>query len=145
MNITHPNVQSFEFESTRSIDSGVEAIVFEIAEVWFGISLTKVEQIIDCTNNRSDLNILTKIEILDLHELLFGTKLLAPAAWTIFIEPIAQKSYGIPLSALPTLSLLPRDRLRILPPEFRASSPLGIASHIALIPNTSSPIFMMED
>lgn len=80
MNITHPNVQSFEFESTRSIDSGVEAIVFEIAEVWFGISLTKVEQIIDCTNNRSDLNILTKIEILDLHELLFGTKLLAPAA-----------------------------------------------------------------
>lgn len=142
--IAFPTVNSFATASTMA--ATLEAIVFELEAVWFGVPLAQSERILDATARQHDFNALADVEIVDLSERLFGMPIAAPAAWTICTDALTQRAYAIPLAALPTLISIPLDRLRLLPPDLRASSPLGIASHVALlITATQLPIFLVTD
>ncbi len=124
----------------------IELVVFKIEEVWFGIPLIKVECIVDITNTQADFSALEHVKLLDLHERLFGSNLATPAAWTIFRDP-GGCCYGIPVDLVPTLMLVPFDRIRLLPGDVRATSPLGIASHVATISESTHEltVFILAD
>ncbi len=124
----------------------VELLVFTIEEVWFGLPLGRVERIVDITNTRNDFSALANVELLDLHDWLFGSSLLMPTAWTIFKDAVGTL-YGIPVDPVPTLVVVPIDRIRQLPQDIRTTSPLGIASHVALVtePTRELTVFILEN
>lgn len=141
-NLQSLSVLDFQPAPTNTIDS----ISFDIDGVWFGIPLSRIDRIVDVTNLRNDFSDLERVEPLDLHELLFGGNLAEPAAWTIYRDA-SNTLYGIPVDSVPTLVSIPFDRLRQLPTDFRATSSLGIASHIACITESDREltVFMLVD
>jgi chemotaxis signal transduction protein len=139
----HPDsILDFQPRATQAIES----VLFEIDTVWIAIPLSRVDRIVDITNIRNDFSDLGRVEPLDLHELLFGHHLAEPTAWTIYRDA-SNTTYGIPVDPVPTLIDIPCDRIRQLPPDFRTTSPLGIASHVALITefDRELTVFMLVD
>ncbi len=126
--------------------SAIESILFEIETVWFGIPLSRVDRLVDITNTQNDFSFLADVQPLDLHDRLFGTTLATPTAWAIYKDPNSNL-YGIPVDPVPTIVVVPLDRIRQLPIEFRTTSPLGIASHVALITEADREltVFMLVD
>lgn len=123
----------------------VELLIFQIGEIYFGVSISQVDRVVDLTNTRNDFSFLAGVEPLDLHERLFGTTLLDPVAWVI-VNCTDRKAYGIAVGTLPTLVLVPIDRIRLLPHDY-STSPLGIASYVAMLsaPTGQSIAFMLAE
>jgi hypothetical protein len=132
------SILDFQLAPTEAIES----VLFEIDAVWFGIPLSRVERIVDVTKIHNDFSDLARVEPLDLHELLFGCNLVEPKAWTIY-RAVNGTLYGIPLASVPTLVSIPFDRIRQLPIDFRTTTPLNIASHVARIQDLT--VFMLVD
>ncbi len=135
-----------ESPTAIGVATSIELIIFKIEEVWFGIPLRSVERIVDITNVHHDFSALASVELLDLHERLFGITLAEPTAWTIFKDAAGNLS-GIPVDPVPTLAVVPLDRIRQLHIDFRTTSPLGCASHVALITESDREltVFMLVD
>ena len=145
-------------ETAKEIEATIELIVFNLGEVSFGIPMLKIDRILNETNLLRDFSLTAgaavlfwgnpriknrqDIEILDLHQRLFGTSIVNPTAMVIFR---GDKLVAIPIDTTPALTSVPLDRIRILPTEFRTNSPLGIASHVAItsIDDTESTIFIL--
>ena len=132
-------------EKKDRVEPTVELIVFEIGEVIFGIPIVKIDRIISDIHLGEDYTLTKNVEILDLHDRLFGIDISNPTAIAIFTSD-AQQLYGIPIETIPTLASVPLDRIRTLPSEFRTNNPLGIASHIAMIstPIAELTIFILD-
>jgi hypothetical protein len=130
-------------ETTAQESATIDLIVFDVGEVSFGISLGKVDRVIEKPADCQDFNIGTGTQILDLHHRLFGSSIANPTAMVIFRS---DGLYGIPLDTTPTLIAVPLDRIRILPNEFRHDNSLDIASHIAMIstPTAELTIFILD-
>ena len=122
----------------------IELIGFEIGELSFGIPITRIDRIISNIHLGEDYTLTEHVEIVDLYDRLFGVDLSNPTAIVIY-RGDGQQLYGIPIETVPTLILVPLDRIRILPSEFRTNNPLGIASHIAMISDLTiaSTIFIL--
>jgi hypothetical protein len=121
---------------TNRIIPTLELVVFELAEISFGIPMTKINRVISSIFIGEDYSLTQDVQILDLHHQLTGLELSEPNAIAIFTNEDRQL-YGIPIETVPTLVSVPLDRIRILPSKFCTNNPLGIASHIAMI---STPI-----
>jgi chemotaxis signal transduction protein len=130
-------------ETAKKIEETIELIVFNLGEVSFGIPMTKIDRVVNKTNLDRDFNLSADVEILDLHDRLFGTSIVNSTAIIIFR---GDRLTGIPIDATPTLISVPLDRIRILPTEFRTNNSLGIASHIAMIATSTAEltIFILE-
>jgi hypothetical protein len=89
--------------------------------------MSKIDRVIN-NLTQADFQLDTDLELLDLHHQLFGTSIIT-TAMVIFK---GDRSYCIPIDTSPTLKYIPLDRIRTLPAEFRATNPLGIASHVAM-------------
>jgi hypothetical protein len=138
---TLPNQRA---ENNDLVQATLELVVFEIGEVSFGIPMHQIERVINDLFLGEDYSLTQDVQILDLHHLLFGIAISHPNAMAIFRGDL-QKLYGIPIDTIPSIISVPLDRIRILPPEFRTTNPLGIASHVAMIavPPTESIIFIL--
>ncbi len=130
-------------ETAKKVESAIELIVFNLGEVSFGISMAKIDRILNETNLLRDFSLIAGIEILDLHHRLFGTSIANPTAMVIFRE---DKLVCIPIDTTPALISVPLDRIRILPAEFRTDSPLSVASYVAMtsIDDSELTIFILE-
>jgi hypothetical protein len=117
----------------------IDLIILEIGEVYFGVLMSKVDRVVDTINTDEDFSFLEHVEVLDLHYHLFGTHQPNPKAWAI-VKDLGSAVYGIPVDTIPTLVSIPLDLVRILPADFRATSPLGIASHIARTEDTAEAL-----
>ncbi len=124
-------------ETAKKVEETIELIVFNLGEVSLGIPMTKIDRILNksnlerlavCDSNR-DFNLNTSVEILDLHQRLFGNSIANPTAMVIFR---GDKLVCIPIDTTPALISVPLDRIRIVPAEFRTDSPLGVASYVAI-------------
>lgn len=120
----HPSLKE------RAIDS-LELVLFEIGEANFGIPMSKIVRVINHLFLGEDYSLDRGVEIIDLHSRLFGREISNPHAMVIFIDE-RQQLHGIPIEMIPSLISVPFARIRTLPPEFRSSNPLGIATHIAV-------------
>jgi chemotaxis signal transduction protein len=138
-------------ETAKEIEATIELIVFNLGDVSFGIPMTKIDRVVNNTNlerlavcdSNQDFNLSSGIEILDLHDRLFGTSIVNP---TTIVVLKGESLVGIPIDTTPTLISVSLDRIRVLPDEFRTNSPLGIASHIAItaIGDNELTIFILE-
>jgi chemotaxis signal transduction protein len=113
--------------------SKIELIIFDIGEVSFGIPITKIDRIISNVHLDQDHTLTENFTILDLHDRLTGISIVNPTAIAIFTTD-QQQSFGIPIDTVPTLLAVPLEVIRTIPNEFRITSPLGIASHLAIVP-----------
>jgi hypothetical protein len=114
-------------ETTKQVELTIELIVFDLGEITFGIPMSKIGRVIN-NLTQADFQLDADLELLDLHHRLFGTSIIT-TAMVIFKS---DRSYCIPIDTSPTLKYIPLDRIRTLPAEFRATNPLGIASHVAM-------------
>jgi hypothetical protein len=117
-------------ETAKEIEATIELIIFNLGDVTFGIPMAKIDRVVNKTSLDRNFNLSAGIEILDLHHQLFGISIADPTAIVIFR---GDRLASIPIDTTPTLTAVPLDLIRILPDEFRKNSPLGIASHIAVI------------
>ena len=117
----------------------IELIIFDIGEVSFGIPITKIDRIISNIHLDLDHTLTENVTILDLHDRLTDLAILNPTAIVIFTNE-QQQLVGIPINTVPTLLAVPLDLIRTLPSEFRIGNPLGIASHIAIVPMSMTQI-----
>jgi chemotaxis signal transduction protein len=122
---------NFSEQIERSANA-IELISFDIGEVRFGIPMTKIARVINNLFIGEDYTLTQDVEILDLYHLLFGVEISNPNTMAIFIGD-GDRLYGIPIEEVPVITQIPLDRIRTLPPDFRTSSPLGIAAHVATI------------
>lgn len=113
--------------------SKIELIIFDIGEVSFGIPITKIDRIISNIHLDQDHTLTENVTILDLHDQLTGISIVNPTAIAIFTTD-QQQSFGIPINTVPTLLAVPLELIRTIPNEFRTTSPLDVASHLALVP-----------
>jgi chemotaxis signal transduction protein len=126
-------------EIAKQVEPMLELVVFDLAKVSFGIPMTKIKRIVSSVFIGEDFSLTQNVEILDLHHRLAGIEISNPQAIAIFTSNDRQL-YGIPLDTVPTLMSIPLDRIRTLPDDFRSTSPLGVASHIAVIPNSTTAL-----
>ena len=130
-------------ETAKKVEATIELIVFNLGEVSFGIPMIKIDRVLNQTNLLQDFKLMAGLEIIDLHQRLFGTSIDNPSAMVVLK---GWNLSGIPIDTTPTLMYVPLDRIRILPTEFRTNNPLGIASHIAMISTSTAEltIFILE-
>ena len=126
-------------ETIEKFQPTIELVIFDLAEVSFGIPMTKINRVISSIFIGEDYSLTQDVEILDLHLRLTGIELSDPKSIAIFTANNRQL-YGIPIETVPILTCVPLDRIRILPSEFRTTNPLGIASHIAMISTADSEL-----
>ena len=126
-------------ETTVKNEPTIELVVFDIDEVSFGIPIDKLDRIISNVHLDKDATLIQNVEIIDLHDRLTGISISNPTAIAIFTND-SQQLYGIPIDTVPTLICVPLDRIRTLPSEFRTTNPVGIASHIAMISNSTTAL-----
>jgi hypothetical protein len=133
-------------ERHQPVELKIEFVVFDIGEFSFGLSIDKVDRIIDFTKIEQDFSCLEGVRTWDLHQHLLGTILPDPAAW-VMVKYGDRIAYSIPVTTVPTLMPISIDRIRTLPSEFRSTSPIGIASHVAIITEfiTELTIFILAD
>jgi chemotaxis signal transduction protein len=112
----------------------IELVIFEIADVSFGVPMTKINRVISNVFLGEDYSLTQDVEIVDLHHRLTGIEISNFNAIVIFTGTDRQL-YGIPIETVPSLLTIPFDRIRTIPQEIRTKNPLGIASHIAMIAN----------
>ena len=117
-------------ETAKKTEETIELIVFSLGDVIFGIPITKTDRIVNKTNLDRDFNLSAEIEILDLHHRLFGNSIVNPVAMVVLK---GDRLVGILIDVTPMLTPVTIDLIRVLPDQFRTNSPLGIASHIAVI------------
>jgi hypothetical protein len=128
-------------ETTKQVELTIELIVFDLGAISFGIPMSKISRVIN-NLTQVDFQLDPDLELLDLHDRLFGTAITNPTAMVICT---GDRPACIPIDTTPTLTSIPLDRIRILPAEFRIDNPLGIASHIAMksIDDTELTIFIL--
>jgi chemotaxis signal transduction protein len=133
------------YQPTVTAAPTIELAIFDISDVSFGIPIAKIDRILSNTNSSKPFDLPTGTQILDLHHHLFGIGSLNPAAYAI-VRRDCQAMCCIPVDTLPTISTIPIDRIRTLPPELRATSPIGIASHVAMMPTSTGEltVFILE-
>ena len=117
-------------ETAKKTEETIELIVFSLGDVIFGIPITKIDRIVNKTNLDRDFHLSAEIEILDLHHRLFGNSIVNPVAMVVLK---GDRLVGILIDVTPMLTPVTIDLIRVLPDQFRTNSPLGIASHIAVI------------
>ncbi len=138
------NVASW-YQPTVTAAPTIELVIFDISDVSFGIPIAKIDRILNQIGTSQPFDLPADTQILDLHHQLFGFSFPNPAAYVI-VRRDRLSVCGIPVDTLPTISHVPIDRIRTLPSELRATSPIGIASHVAMIsePTGELTVFILE-
>jgi hypothetical protein len=132
------------YQPTVTTAPTIELAIFEIDGISFGLPISKLDRIM---NNSSDnaASCPTDVEMLDLHQQIFGIKAESTVACAI-VRRDGQPPCAIPVDTVPTLIMVPIDRIRSIPSELRSTNPLGIASHVAIItlPTGDITVFILE-
>jgi chemotaxis signal transduction protein len=132
------------YQPTVATAPTIELAIFEIDGISFGLPISKLDRIV---NNPSGnvASCPTDVDMLDLHQQIFGISAVNTAACTI-VRRDGQPPCAIPVDSIPTLMMVPIDRIRSIPDELRATNPLGIASHVAIVtaPTGDVTVFILE-
>jgi chemotaxis signal transduction protein len=132
------------YQPTVTTAPTIEMAIFEIDGISFGLPITKLDRIMNNpTGNATTCP--TDVEILNLHQQIFGISTTNTAACAV-VRRDGQPPCAIPVDTVPTLIMVPIDRIRSIPNELRSTNPLGIASHVAIItlPTGDVTVFILE-
>ncbi|XHX77365.1 MAG: hypothetical protein RBJ76_23445 [Stenomitos frigidus ULC029] len=89
-----------------------------------------------------------EVTVFDLERHLFQTSSLDTAqnGYLVVVRNATNELRGIPVATLPTLIDIPLPTLRLLPESYRHSDTLGIASHVAIVPESEGllTLFLLD-
>lgn len=89
-----------------------------------------------------------EVTVINLHQRLFKASPAEGAATClVVIQSMTGELYGIPTADTPTLLEIPLSTIRVLPESYRRADTLGIASHVAVVPqpdSTTVTIFLID-
>jgi purine-binding chemotaxis protein CheW len=137
----------------------IKLLVFEIGKLTLALPILQVQKIVKQSevhgSGLSHVNLThlpeQEIAIVDLHQKLFGSSL--PTAkssefsgYFIISRNLTGEPLGIAVSQAPTLLDVPLEQIRQLPEAYRRADTLEIASHVAVIPQETTPrtIFILD-
>lgn len=132
-------------------------VVFRIHSINFAFPIECVNKVINYTtvysSGLNDIGIAhiddQEIPIIDLHRRLFKSSQITtsnPARFLLIAQNKMGEGFGIPVLKTPNLIEVSVTAIRTLPESFRQADTLGIASHVAVIPqeNTSLTVFLLD-
>lgn len=87
------------------------------------------------------------VVVIDLHRKLFNVSITGDPRYFVIIKPRRDNLVAIPVTTAPNLMDVQREQIRLLPQTYRQSDTLGIASHVAVIPNgeESLTLFILDE
>ena len=134
------------YQPTVTAELTIEFAIFEIGGVSFGLPISKIDRIINNTSTDNNLSCPIDVEILNLHHKIFGMSSALGAAACTIVRRDEQPPCAIPVDTIPTLTLVPIDRIRTIPSDLRSTNSLGVASHVAIIstPAGELTVFILE-
>ena len=131
--------KNYWYEPTIKVEPTIEFLTFKIGEIGFGVSIDKIQQIV----NSHKVITAPNTQLLDLHERLFGIG--APdSAYSIVVNSRDKRLYTISVDAVPTLTAIGIDRIRQIPHHHHTTNIHEIATHVAKIDDLDSIIFILD-
>jgi purine-binding chemotaxis protein CheW len=139
------------FPEKNSFHQQMKVVVFPIGSLNCGINVFSIYKVVKSTRLYGEDNNWVsmmhigdrEVTILDLRRRLFPNELAQASSDRVYIIVLQNSQgalYGIPVNGIPTLMDLPVDQVRVLPDSFRQANALGIASHVAIIPQSSESL-----
>ena len=139
--------QSLKHSNTRNAVTSLKVVVFGINNLNFGLRIETVYKVLHQTPvYSSGLNSVgiahigdREITVVDLHRRLFQSSMTnqtQQGVYLIVVQNTDGELYGIPVEAAPALMDVPFSTIRALPESYRHADTLGIASSVAVIPQT---------
>jgi chemotaxis signal transduction protein len=131
--------KNYWYEPISKVEPTIEFLTFEIGAIGFGVSIDKVQQII----NPHKVSTAPNPQLLDLHDRLFG--ITAPdSAYSIVVNSRDDRLYSISVDTAPTLVAIGIDRIRRIPNNSATTNILEIASHVAKFGDLDSIVFILD-
>ncbi|MEB3336171.1 MAG: chemotaxis protein CheW [Leptolyngbyaceae bacterium] len=129
----------------------IQVIVFGIGQLNLALRVESIYKVLKQTQVHSsglgDIGIAhigdREVTVLDLQRQLFQTSSLDTQAMSCYLIVATKASgelVGIPVDLVPTLLEVPIALVRVLPASYRQADTLGIASHVAVIPQESGSL-----
>jgi chemotaxis signal transduction protein len=131
--------KNYWYEPTTKVEPTIEFLTFNIGEISFGVSIDKINQIVNSTKVIHNLN----TQPLDLHDRLFGISSSA-SAYSIVINSRDNRLYSIAVDTAPILIAIRIDRIRRIPNNYSNTTILETASHVAKFGDLDSIVFMLN-
>lgn len=159
MTNTLVNVKShtFKHSNTHNAVASLKVVVFGIGNLNFALHIKTVYKVLNQTpvyssglNNVGIAHVGDyEVIVVDLHRWLFQSSITneqSKAGYLIIAQNTQGELYGIPVVGVPALREIPLSSIRVLPESYRNADILGIASHVAVIPQVEVPltIFLLD-
>lgn len=159
MEKTLTNSKSLNFKKSNFTDAvaSLKVIFFKTGNVNLALRIETVYKVLNQApvygsgNNKVGIAHIgdREVTVVDLDEQLFNPNINNQASNKHYLV-IAQNSkgelYGIPVAEVPVLREIPLSSIRVLPESYRHADILGLASHVAVIPDVEPPVtvFMLD-
>ena len=150
-------VKVFKHSNTNNAVASLKVVVFSIGNLNFALHIKTVYKVLNQTpvyssglNNVGIAHVGDRsVIVVDLHRWLFQSSITndqSEASYLIIAQNSQGELYGIPVAAIPALREIPLSSIRVLPESYRNADILGIASHVAVIPQVEVPltIFLLD-
>jgi len=134
----------------------LKVIVFNVGSLSCGLRIESIYKVLKQTQvYGSGLNSIgiahmgeRELVVVDLEQRLFQSSILngSEQRGYLIVAQTVGEFFGIPVAAAPTLMEVPLATIRVLPESYRQADTLGIASHVAVIPQaeTSMTLFLLD-
>ncbi|WP_218079504.1 chemotaxis protein CheW [Anthocerotibacter panamensis] len=132
----------------------LKLVVFPIQQVNLALRIEHVQRVIPCpevlNTGGTAVGIITladrAVPVLDLHQRLYPAHPETAPTHLVLAQTQGGEDYGIPVTETPTLLEVSLEYIRTLPPSYRRSTTLGLASHVAVVPQEhgSLTIFLLD-
>ena len=147
------------YRAVPTDNSSIKLLVFEIGKLTLALPILQVQKVIKYQDihgsGLSHVNLIhleqQQVVVVDLHQKLFKVKLHQTSSnsnkgYFIISKKATGELLAIAVSQSPTIIDVNRDRIRALPETYRRADTLGIASHVALIFESETPltIFILD-
>ncbi|NEP62227.1 MAG: chemotaxis protein CheW [Symploca sp. SIO2G7] len=91
----------------------------------------------------------SEVTVVDLHRRFFKssqTDVFNSSRYLVIVRNTTGELYGIPVADTPLLMEVPSSQIRILPESYRRADTLDVASHVAVIPQETTPltVFLLD-
>ncbi|HAJ58391.1 MAG TPA: chemotaxis protein CheW [Cyanobacteria bacterium UBA8543] len=143
--------------NARQVTPSLKLIVFGIGSLNLALPIESVYKVVNHTPvYGSGLNAVGvahvgdgEVTVVDLYQQFFKAssfKESTQIAYLVIVKNTLGELYGIPITDTPILLEVPLSQIRVLPESYRQADTLGVASHVAVIPQEASPltIFLLD-
>lgn len=132
-------------------NTAFKVIYFRVGTLNLGLRIESVYKVLNQTQvHGSGINSVgiahmgdRELIVVDLQQQLFQSSIINSSqkrGYLVVAQDAAGEFYGIPVATAPALMEVPLASLRVLPESYRHADTLGIASHVAVIPQPETPL-----